>query len=116
MTSGVCQGDPIAGFLFVLAMEPLAQFLRENKQIIPANLSDNHTKTVGLHVDDVWIAVKDDASAEVAIHGLNLFESASGMQTNHTKSYTLNQISKNLSISTTSNTKVLKCVKLLADR
>ena len=96
MTSRVRQGDPVAGTLFILGMEPLAQSLRNNQQIDPIPISTSHSKLVGLHVDDVWVAVANEKSAEITIDTLHSFERALGMETNCTKSFALNQIGTNL--------------------
>ena len=94
--SGVRQGDPVAGFLFDLAIEPLAHAIRSHPDIHPALMSPSFGKSVGLHVDDIWISVKDVPSASLASHLLDTFCLASGMEVNHRKSYTLNQLSGDL--------------------
>ena len=59
-------------------------------------MSNNHSKHVGLHVDDIWCPVRDSESANIVHELFDLFEQASGMQVNKKKTFVLNQINNDL--------------------
>ena len=59
---GVRPGCSFPGLLFVLAIEALAQAIRENKNIHGLNINDTELK-LSMHADDLTAFIKDKRSA-----------------------------------------------------
>ena len=59
---GVRQGCPLSGLLFVLAIEVLAQAIRENENIHGLNINDTELK-LSMYADDLTAFIKDERSA-----------------------------------------------------
>jgi len=83
--SGVRQGDPISGFLFIISMELLAIAIRNDNKIKGLIYGKYHKK-INMHCDDVALWFKDAASYNRAFGIINSFEKASGLKIN-TKFY-----------------------------
>eukprot|EP00253_Pinus_taeda_P030816 PITA_30816 len=87
---GLRQGCPLSPLLFLLIMEGLSRLIssaRDRNQIIGINISDNFYLTHLLFVDDILIflngCIGDTASLQ---HIFALFQQATGMQINESKS------------------------------
>ena len=59
---GVRQGCPLSGLLFVLAIEVLAQAIRENENIYGLKINDTELK-LSMYADDLTAFIKDERSA-----------------------------------------------------
>ena len=81
---GVRQGDPISAYLFILALEPLAHYIRQNEEIRGIKVCNNEIK-LSLFADDITSYLKDEHSARVLFRALQDFKSASGLNVNSDK-------------------------------
>jgi len=79
--SGVRQGDPMAGFLFIIALELFAKTIRASRHIKGCSIGE-HTKTLNLHCDDIAIFLKDKNSYHRTMAILNALQEASGLKYN----------------------------------
>ena len=75
------QGCPLAPFLFVLAVEPLAIMIRSNRDIKGLNFGDKEIKISQL-ADDTTCFVADIKSAKVLFEVLELCKLFSGLKCN----------------------------------
>lgn len=82
---GVRQGCPISPFLFVLAVEKLAEVIRGDPNIKGIDLLDTHTKILQF-ADDSSLFLQDEASLLRALQTLEHFKSVSGLGLNLAKS------------------------------
>lgn len=86
---GIRQGCPISPFLFVLAVERLADSIRANPNIRGIDLLSSHTK-IQQFADDSTLFVEDEESLLTAFDSLHLFEQYSGLALNLSKTVGLN--------------------------
>uniref|UniRef100_A0A3P9NBN4 Reverse transcriptase domain-containing protein n=1 Tax=Poecilia reticulata TaxID=8081 RepID=A0A3P9NBN4_POERE len=86
--AGVRQGCPLSPLLFIMAMEPLACALRQNKLIKGIIPPGNYGKDVKLtmYMDDLTLLVVDNSSIKESLKICERFTVASGMKINKTKS------------------------------
>lgn len=82
---GIRQSCPISPFLFVMAVEKLADVVRANNNIRGHNLLDTHTKLLQF-ADDSTIFVEDEESLLKTLNTIESFKSVSGLGLNLTKS------------------------------
>ena len=69
---GVRQGCPLSGLLFVLAIEVLAQAIRENENIHGLKINDTELKLT-MYADDLTAFIKDERSVSQLFSLLNYF-------------------------------------------
>ena len=81
---GVRQGCPLSGLLFVLAIETLAQSIRQNENIRSLKINDTEIK-LSLYADDITAFIHNDASAGCLLNLLNEFGACSGLKINTSK-------------------------------
>lgn len=81
---GVRQGCPLSGLLFVLAIEVLAQSIRENENINGLKINDTELK-LSMYADDLTAFIKDERSASQLFSLLNDFGTCSGLKINCSK-------------------------------
>ena len=81
---GVRQGDPLSPYLFVVAIEILAIFIRSNTNIKGITIGDNETKLLA-YADDMTALLSDITSAKELLDSLNTFEMYSGLKMNVSK-------------------------------
>ena len=81
---GVRQGDPIAAFLFTLAIELLAIEIRENKKIKGIEVNSTTIK-LSMYADDMTGLVVGIASIKNLMNIINEFKSYSGLGVNEDK-------------------------------
>ena len=81
---GVRQGCPVSGLLFVLAIETLAQSIRQNENIRGLKINDIQIK-LSLYADDITAFIHNDASAGCLLNLLNEFGACSGLKINTSK-------------------------------
>lgn len=82
---GVRQGCPISPFLFVLAVEKLAEVIRGDPAIQGIDLLDSHTKILQF-ADDSSLFLQDEVSLLRALQVLEDFRVVSGLALNLAKS------------------------------
>ena len=84
----VCrQGDPLSPYIFILAIEPLAMMIKNNKQIEGIEVQ-NHTFKIGLYADDIFLLLKNsESSVRESIHVFRNFEICSGLKMNLEKTH-----------------------------
>ena len=83
---GCRQGDPIAPYLFLIAVEFLAHRLRNNVQIKGFNFGQNMSNTLDLYADDLTVYLEpDDHSLKLVIETLKSFYSLSCLKININK-------------------------------
>ena len=82
---GTRQGDPLSGYLFVIALELLSEALRSSNKIDGIKIGDATIKLTQ-YVDDLTIFVSNEQSARQVFSILELFRIASGLRVNKDKS------------------------------
>lgn len=82
---GVRQGCPISPFLFVLAVEKLADVIRQDPLIRGIDLLDSNTKMLQF-ADDSSLFLQDESSLLTALQTIQSFQSVSGLGLNIGKS------------------------------
>lgn len=79
---GCRQGDPLSPYIFILAIEPLAMTLKNNKNIKGIKLGETKYK-VGMYADDTFLLLKGDSlSLRTAMDTFRKFELCSGLKLN----------------------------------
>ena len=81
---GVRQGDPLSPSLFIIVLELLAIYVRNDKQIRGIKVDGNELKLV-IFADDMTSFVRDTRSHLILFNTINLFSSYSGLCINHDK-------------------------------
>lgn len=110
---GTKQGCPLSPLLFNLSIEPLAQFIRQCKNITPIQLGSS-VHSISLYADDILLFLSDlQNSLPNALTALNEFGRISGFKINYSKSVLmpLNPIGHNVTNNT--NIKISTKVKYL---
>lgn len=88
INSSVRQGDQVAGYLFILAIEPLLQHFRTSAHITPVTLATFY-KIVFAYCDDVTIITTNQHALPYILDILNTFASVAALYINHSKSIVL---------------------------
>ena len=84
---GCRHGDPLSPYIFILAIEPLAIMIKNNKQIEGIEVQ-NHTFKIGLYADDIFLLLKNsESSLRESIHVFRNFELCSGLKMNLEKTH-----------------------------
>ena len=84
VSRSVRQGDPLSGYLFIIALELLAQKIRESPNVQGIFIGNVEYKLTQ-YVDDLTIFVKDINSAKEIFHILELYHKAAGLKVNKDK-------------------------------
>lgn len=83
---GIRQGYPISPFLFALAVEGLADAIRDNALIRGIDLLDTHTKILQF-ADDPTLFLRDEDSLCEALQVIDEFQKVSGLGLNLQKTF-----------------------------
>lgn len=86
---GIRQGCPISPFLFILAVERLAESIRSNDSIKGINLLSSHTK-IQQFADDSTLFMNDEESLLQSLKTIESFRTYSGLALNLSKTFGLN--------------------------
>ena len=88
LETGVRQGCPLSGMLFVIAIEVLAQKIRRSKMIngIEIEYSGSQEIKLSQYADDTTALLSDSESVMQLFELLGLFERCSGLKINESKS------------------------------
>jgi hypothetical protein len=81
---GCRQGDPIAPYLFILAIEPLLQQIKHDQEIVGL-LTPTRTVKLTAYADDITLLVRDQASRDKALEIIDDFGRISGLLLNRDK-------------------------------
>ena len=73
------QGCPLSGLLFVLAIEVLAQAIREDENIRGLKINETELK-LSLYADDLTAFIRDEDSAKHLLNLLNDYSTCSGLK------------------------------------
>src|SRR5690242_9399181 len=73
--SGVRQGDPLAGFLYIVSIEMLGIAINSDRDIIGCKSAGIHKK-LNLHCDDTAIFAKNTSAFNKVINVLDIFKKA----------------------------------------
>lgn len=98
LARGCRQGDPWSPYIFILAIEPLAQCIKTNQQITGINFGKHEIK-IGQYADDTFLVLKNtDVSIRTAITIFENFQKVSGLSINvdKTQAIKLGDINRNL--------------------
>ena len=82
------QGDPLSPYLFLLAIETLAQVVRKDKSIKGFSFGKHEVRQI-LYADDITLFVKDKLSMDRLQHILDEFGKVSGLIVNKEKTHLL---------------------------
>ena len=84
LTRGVRQGCQISSLLFILCMEILSNFIRQNDNITGLSLDNQRTKVVKIiqYADDTTLFLKNAHDMEEAVTALEQFGHVAGTQLN----------------------------------
>ena len=80
LEKGTRQGDPISTYLFILVLEIVFLFIKENKNIKGLNIF-NHTFLYTAYTDDTTFFVKDKESLIEVMKVFHVLSSFSGFET-----------------------------------
>jgi hypothetical protein len=88
VTRSCRQGDPIAPYLFILALDPLIRRIVNDNTITGYKTRDDHIK-LSAYADDLTLIVKDNESLEKAMTHIKEFGDVSGLRVNAAKTEVL---------------------------
>ena len=85
---GLKQGCPLSAILFIISLEPLCEYIRNNKEIKGINLAklcnsniDCYTKSIQ-YADDIALTLNDENSLKQSITTLENFRKQAGLKIN----------------------------------
>ena len=85
---GVRQGDPLSPYLFIIVVEILANYIRQEKRIKGININNQEIKLV-MYADDTTAVLNDTKSAKIFIDLVAQFGKCSGLKINTEKTEAL---------------------------
>ena len=75
---GARQGDPIAPYLFIIALEMLFIMIKKNNSVNPIQMCDS-TFLYSAYADDVYFCLKDRESVKVLMNFIKIFSKYSDL-------------------------------------
>ena len=78
------QGDPLSPYLFLLAIETLANSIRQNPEIEGIKIGKNETKLLQ-YADDTTAELSNLNSANALFQQMNLYKNLCGLEVNSSK-------------------------------
>ena len=82
---GTRQGDPISAYLFILVLEIVFNFIKQNKDIHDLTFFD-HTSLYTAYADDTTFLLKEKVSAKKIMNVYDTFSIDSGLKPGKSKS------------------------------
>jgi len=82
MNCGIRQGDPVSGYLFNLAVEPLANLIKQSREIRGITLYNEVEMRLSQYADDLILFLDEPESVTGAISEIEKFSSTSGLKLN----------------------------------
>lgn len=109
---GVRQGCPISPFLFLLAVEKLADAIRSNTNIVGLNILDSETKMLQF-ADDSTLFLQEEESLLEALRVIQAFKEVSGLELNLQKTQGINLGEVRLHRAEAKTIKWTNCIQIL---
>ena len=90
LNCGIRQGDPASGYLFNLAVNILANQIKQTKRLTGIRLSENHEVRISQYADDTVLFLNNSSTCvQEALSELSTFSSFSGLNLNIEKTVCL---------------------------
>lgn len=89
LTRSIRQGDPMSTYLFILAIEPLSQLLRNETRISPIILPNIGPKKIYQYADDTSVIMTNPENYPILMETVAIFEKGAGARLNKKKTEVL---------------------------
>ena len=82
----VRQGCPLSALLFCIAVEPLAELIKNDEEIVGIGLEGEEKNKILLYADDINVTIKSEKDLDKIMMHIKTYEEASGAKVNKEKS------------------------------